>query len=402
MDRQIAQTDHNLETQILIGCSRTTVLPAQVEQVSTALNQNPDWAYLFKIAERNAVLPLVSSNLIEHFALLLPNEIKNNLTDGFQKQIRYNLFLTGNLIKIVKLLCANDIPVIPFKGPLLANKAYKNLAFRRYIDLDILVQPADLKKTISLLDSLDYTPVTDSYWLENIDLCIKQKKDIKFVNKDNNVYIELHWRLSRPYFDMPVAADYLWRQAETETLAGTEVSTLAFSHLLIYLCLHGTKHAWARLAWICDINELVNSTEPIDWKDIFEEAGKLGCKKILYLGLFLAYEFFGLEIKSSEWEKIKIDETLKLMALQVRARIFADELIQLDISENYAYQLKLKEKFRDRWKLHTYYSYRYLQIVFSPNEIDKELFYLPSLLTPLYYALRPVRLLYNYLGGQKK
>ncbi len=402
MLQSINQFGHDSEIQLIIECSRTSVTAQQTEQISLVLRQPLDWSYVFKIADRNAVLPLVSWNLIQKFSLLLSPKIKEDLTDYFQQHVRLNIFLTGKMIEIVKLFQSNNVPVMPFKGPLLANQAYGNLALRRYVDLDILVQPEHLEKAIALLQSAEYTPMTDEYWLKNIKLCLKQKKDIKFVSKDKSAYIELHWRLSKSYFNVPIKTEHLWQQAETETLGGIEVSTLSFNHLLIYLCLHGSKHAWDRLAWICDINELINSRKTVDWEHLFKDAARLGCESVLSLGLYLAYEFFNLDFSSPKWEKIKNDKAIKTMAADVRSKLFADELFQFDIGKSYVYQLKLKEKLQDRWRLHFYYNYRYLQIIFSPNELDKDTFNLPPGLTPLYYALRPMRLFFNYFGRQKK
>ncbi len=402
MAEQTGQSNHKLETQLLIECSETSLTAQQINQISQILNQPLDWAHIVKIAERNAVLPLVSWNLIQNFNSLLPSGFREDLNNNFQSHVRHNILLTGKLIEVVKLFQSNDTPVMPFKGPLLADQVYGNLALRRYSDLDILVQPDDLEKAVALLLSIGYTPMTDAYWLENIKLCLKQKKDIKFVSKENNIYIELHWRLSKPYFDVPIKPEHLWQQAEIASLGGIQVSTLSFNHLLIYLCLHGSKHAWDRLAWICDVNELIGSRKPVDWEHIFEEAAQLGCENVLGLGLYLVDKFFGLECSNPKWEKIKTDETLQTMAVEVQARIFADELLPLDISKSYLNQLKLKEKRQDRWRLHFYYGNKYLQLIFSPNELDKDKFPLPSRLTPLYYALRPVRLFCNYLGKKNR
>ena len=87
-------------------------------------------------------------------------------------------------------------------------------------------------------------------------------------------------------------------------------SSLSFNDLLIYLCLHGSRHGWERLAWVCDINELIRSRQDIDWDLLFTESKRLGCENVVVLGLRLIREFFGFNIPAGDWKKINGDNKL--------------------------------------------------------------------------------------------
>ncbi len=378
-------------------------IPArQIEQIDNILRQELDWNYIFKVTERNAVTPIVFWNLLRHFNQLLPEEIKETLNREFQEHTRHNMFLTRKLIEIIGFFNSNDIPVLPFKGPLLANQAYGNLALRRFGDLDILLPPKYVEAGIKLLLKNGYTSKFDLSLLDDTNWHLTRKKDIGFISADKNVLLELHWKLSGSHFGVPFEMSRLWQKLETVNLAGVKVNTLSFSDLLVYLCLHGAKHSWERFGWICDINELIGSEKDINWEFVNAEAERLGCKNTLDLGLYLVHEFFDLKVSVPNWQKIENDLTFKEIVADIRARLFASEMVPIVIGDRYLYHLKLKEKFWDRWKLHLHYIFRYLKIIFTPNAVDINLFQLPRWLAPLYLIMRPLRLFCTYIVKPNK
>jgi Uncharacterised nucleotidyltransferase len=196
---------------------------------------------------------------------------------------------------------------------------------------------------------------------------------------------------------MPLEANRLWARMDTVDLAGKKIKTFSFDDLLIYLCLHGARHGWERFGWICDINELIRSNETIDWERIYAEARRVGCKNAFGLGLYLVDEFFGLDIPLTDWREIRGDRIFGEIARQIRSRLFCEEFINLEIGDRYLYHLKLKEKRWDKLKLHLHYNFWYLQLIFSPNEMDENIFHFPAWLNSLYYITRPPRLFYTYL-----
>ena len=397
MSAKTIQPNFNLETELIIACSQTNLTPSQVDRISNLLNQQLDWNYIYKIIKRNAVFPLVSWNLIQNFTHLLPTETQRLLNEEFSRHTQKNMLLTGRLIELVNLLKSKNIAALPFKGPMLAIQAYGNLSLRQFGDLDVLIPSERVDTAVKLLIAEGYEPVN----LERLNN-MEQKKDVGFISKDKNVNLELHWKLSGGHFSLPLEMNRLWKHLKTVNLAGVEVGAFPFNTLLIYLCLHGARHCWERFGWICDINELIRSQDEIDWEQLAEEAKRLGCENALGLGLYLVNDFFGSATPLLESKKIKNNQAFKKISTQLRVGLFANEWIPLQIGDRYLYHLESKERLLDRWKLHWYYSVWYFKIMFSPNEIDKNLFHLPNWLSPLHYVLRPPRLIYSYLIKSKK
>ena len=387
---------NSIEKQLIIFSCQTVIPKHQVEEMSKLLGSGGiDWKFVLNVAQRNAVLPLLSWNLRNNFSNLLPDQIRTLLEKELQSHLRANMFLTGKLLELLELLRAENIEAVPFKGPMLALQAYENAALRKYGDLDVLVQPRDFKKAIDIIKENGYEPLTSVSWLEKTNWYVSRKKDIYFANPDRSVIIELHWKLSGSHFGLPKEMNDLWNRLENVELAGTPIPTLSFYDLLIYLCLHGSRHSWERFQWICDIREVIGSKDDIDWNYLFDEAKRFGCENVVSLSLRLLHEFFGFDVYHPAWAKIKSDPIYDEIVREIRERLFSETAISVVIGERYPYHLKLKERMSDRWKLHYHYLSWYLRLIFSPNEMDKNILNFPRVLYPLYYLTRPVRLIFN-------
>lgn len=389
---------HSVERQLIIYGCQTAIPEGQVKEMSKFLESGEiDWKYLLNVAQRNSVLPLLSWNLINASTELLPDQIRIFLEDELQRHLRTNLYLTGKLIELIKCLEVENIRAVPFKGPLLSVQAYGSAALRDYGDLDILVQPKDFKRAVDIIKENGYEPLTSVSWLEKTNWYISRKKDIYFANPDRSVIVELHWKLSGSHFGLPKEVNGLWERLENVEIAGSDIPTLSFNDLFIYLCLHGSRHSWERFQWICDIHELIRSSMDIDWNRFLDEARQFGCENVVALSLRLVNEFFGFVIPEAAWERIKNDPIYDEIVHEIRQRLFSADARPVNIGERYHYFLRLKERSSDRWKLHFHYSKWFIQIILIPNEIDKSVIHLPRFLQPLHYLFRPIRLTYRYL-----
>lgn len=397
---------NNLETQLILDCSQTRLNSQQTARVSNVLSESPDWDFVLNIAAKNGLLPIICWNLLQKFSDLLDPEIKNLLSQTLQKQTKKNLFLTQQLIEIVKILEKVEIPILPFKGTTLAMQAYGNLALRDYCDLDILIQPKHFDEAVRVLSQNGFAPIGKINRLKRNILFFNTRKDVGLVGKNEIVRIELHWKLSGSHFAMPLEIDELWKRLETINLGGTELYALPFNDLFIYLCLHGSRHAWEKLSWICDLHELIltteNSGKKINWIEVQKHAENYGCVKVLELGLFLVHEFYNLKTNFSNFEQIQNNSAYEKIAEQVKRKAFSKNKTSSNIDDWYLYHLSLKERKIDQLKLHLRYFFWYLKIIFKPNSLDKSVFHLPNFLYPIYYILRPIRLLFGYFNLDSK
>jgi putative nucleotidyltransferase-like protein len=95
--------------------------------------------------------------------------------------------------------------------------------------------------------------------------------------------IELHWAVAPDNYPFRFDADVMWRSRRTAHIAGQDVSVLAPECLLMYLCMHGAKHAWSRLIWFADVARLVD--HGVDWQEALALATDTRCERPFFLGL---------------------------------------------------------------------------------------------------------------------
>lgn len=387
-------------------CSSTIQHTSHAERIREILQQPLNWDHVFQVAWRNGLMPLLSWNLLKKYSDALPANIREFLSVFLLKHTHKNLFLTQKLIEIVNMLTRNGIPVLPFKGTALAQQAYGNLSLRDYLDLDVLVQPKHFDRAVTILAELGYIPGEKSSWVKRKSRFFTRDKDIRLLSSDGNVCIELHWKLSGAHFALPVEMDLLWNRMETIELGGVKLNGLSFMDLFVYLCLHGSRHGWEKFSWLCDLHELILATEKsgikIDWVSVQNHASSHGCEKVLDLGLFLVHDFFGLQTNQAHVDGSKNDIEFSSIARDLRSKVFMESGRHNEIGDWYMYHLALKERWSDRMRVHLFYLIWYFKIMFTPNELDQEAFRLPASFYPLYYLLRPIRLIRTRVFLRKK
>lgn len=378
------------EQELMLLAARTHIDSAKYDRVRSMLKGPVDWDSFIASANRNGVLALVGNTLFENFAADLSTAAQERLTEFRSTQLKRNIQLSAKLIDVVKMLNTEGISCMPFKGPLLAQRAYQSIALRQFVDLDILVKRDDLERSVDVLRSAGlYTGD------QNADLggfSINRRKDISLFSAGDDIRIEVHWKLSGSYFAMPVGMEGLWGRLEKMKLGGVEFFSLPFNDLFVYLCLHAARHGFERLEWLCDLNELVRSERDCDWDSVFAHARHVGCERAVVFALYLLREQLGTEIPRTN-ALTKIDPLMKLAAVRIREKWFTTTATPDALWDWYVYHLMLKEKRTDRLKLHLFYMLWYLKIIFRPNSADRSTFPLPAPLHSLYYILRPARLL---------
>jgi hypothetical protein len=355
-----------------------------------------NWSYVIELAEQHRVMPLLCQSLNEVCPTLVPDDVLNSLREYTKANARYNLYRTRELIKLLTLFESSGIPALPFKGPVLSVLVYNNLGLRDYGDLDILVRQQDVLRAHRLLTEQGYKLGTPSVQSHKEPHFSRRNKDLIFDSADGLVRVELHWRLTGSHFDFPLDLDSLWKSLEAVTLAGSAMRTLAPEDLLLYLCMHGSRHGWERLLWICDVAELLRTHNTMDWDSITGKACKLGSRRTLGLGLAIARDVLGLELPEQAWHRVQIEPSTETLAIRLRESLFQNSEGEKGISYWHDIHLSMRERLLDRLRLRLHYCHRYLRLCIVPNERDHSILELPAGLSFLYYVLRPFRLVRRF------
>jgi hypothetical protein len=374
------------EIELLLRSARVVLNGATAQRVLALVRQNLDWTYLTAAAAAHGTAPLLYWQLNQHARDAVPAAVLDDLHQQFLANTRRSLLLAGELLGLLKLLETQAIRVIPFKGPTLAAFAYGNLALRQYIDLDLLILPADLPRARQFLASAGYnsglalTPVQEEAYLASIG-------QIPLVKNGGVCVTELHTRITPRHFYFPLKLERLWPRLRPLSLGGQDVLALAAEDLLLVLCAHGAKHCWARLGWVCDVAELLRVQPALNWEAVAAEARHLRCVRILLLGLLLAYDLLQAPVPVEMLRQARSAAAVRRLAAQARRRMFDEDSSRLSGLHDALFHLRSRERLED--------GLRYaLSLALTPTVADWT--QRPAHFSFLYPLLRPVRLAGKY------
>jgi len=171
-----------------------------------------------------------------------------------------NLKRTAELVRVVLLMRERGVEPVPVKGPCLSLELYRDVSFREFSDLDLLIPQDQALSALACLHEAGYViddgtdhPPEAQQWPAYLT---GQRGEIPLVNRDNLIQIDLHWRM----LSLIAGGDDDWSlrlSPEPLQLAGHAIPRLATDYLLVYLALHGFKHGWNRLAWLVDLAMLL-------------------------------------------------------------------------------------------------------------------------------------------------
>ena len=373
------------EHELLLACARTRVGAKEKARINLLSGQTLDWEYLYQLAKRHSVLPLLYWQLNSNAADVVPPAQLEKLRAKFRDNAARNLFLTGELERIITLYKASGVAVLPYKGPALAAAAYGNISLRRFVDLDILVSKSDIPRAKEILRARGYLPAPPLSPAQERVL-LRAQHNLPFSRDGGRLIVELHWEIAARQFAPASFGQSFVGGTEIIKLLHLEVESLSTEDLLLSLCVHGAKHLWERLAWICDIAELVRSRPGTDWPRLFERASKLRAGRMLNLGLRLAHDLLDAPLPDDVERRVAADGVAVGLASEVTARLFDGCVYSpVGLLHNVNFNLRARRDWRDKA--------RYLSFIFTPTDGDVCVFDLPAGLSFVYYLLRPFRLL---------
>jgi hypothetical protein len=352
-------------------------------QIGELAGKVSDWNSVLRIADDHRVMSLLFGRLSQIDAAL-PPEVEQRLRAAHQRNVFHSLANAAELIAVLKAFDREGIQAMPFKGVVLAAAIYGDLTTRHAGDLDILIHLQDRARATAVLVELGYeltTPLLTDGAPADPDC-----HEFHFERPRDGMVTELRWRLdlARSKFRHDLGMDWVWPHRRTAMLAGAEVPDVEPEILLLMLCMHGSKHRWSKLLWICDVAQLLESNPGLNWKKIEREAKRTGLWRSLALGVLLANRVAGAKVPVEVQKRFESDRIAQKMARHIEEHLFDAPGATPEGVVTYSIQLL---GFRDR-----------VGLVFSldllrPNERDRAVLELPRRLRGLYYLIRPFRVL---------
>ena len=344
-----------------------------------------DWNRLILTAGSHGVLPLVYRQLKAVDGV--PTSAIAPLRAEFYGNTLNNIHVARELGRVSGLLSARGIPAIAFKGPVLALQAWGNVALRQFNDLDLLVRPAQAADAAEVLIAAGYWPLT--YDRQHPEISIARRCEDEFVRPGSPWTVDLHWEFNPVYFAYGPSGAEVWDRAISISVEGAEVLTLAPDDLVLFLAVHATKHGWINLGGICDFDAALRARKDADLPALVDAARRTGSLRMLLLGTVLAADLLGALIPPLLARAIQQDATVTSLAAGVERRLFVNADKRAPLTSEWMVPTRaIDGGARERMR---YVAGR----VFKPDTDDFGFIRLPPALHPLYYALRPFRLVWQ-------
>jgi hypothetical protein len=293
------------------------------------------------------------------------------------------LVLRAELPRVMEAFEAAGIPALALKGLVLAALLHGERMLREFLDVDVLVHKEDVARGFAALGELGYEAgdSVERYFFE----CGRQRA---MVQQDTGATVDLHWGLMPRSFAGDTGSEGIWERCQRVRIGKREIPTLGDEDLVHFLCVHGTKHRWASLGWVCDLAALLRARPGIDWEAVMRRARRTGTRRAVLLGLYLAHDLAGAETTVELLAAAREDRKVQDLARESAARMFQEAP---SAGGGWSYWYRASERWRERlWLLRG--------AVFEAMPADREAYKLPRALFPLYRVIRPFRLAVKYAG----
>lgn len=268
----------------------------QEETIRQACADGIAWDDYLRLVDRHRTPALGWAALKRVGGLAIPESIVNELrkrSDACRMQAIVHLQLLAN---VLESLNRASVPVMPLKGPLLSLEMYGDVGFRQSKDLDILVAREDVAKTQECLETLGWQRSAEyaSLTPRQSEFNQRYERHIGYVHPQRGCELELHWRAAGDASEVVVTNLTSGLPSEWQGFHYLEMEP---ADLTLYLCNHGSGHAWARAKWLGDMARIWAS-QSTDWSVVFDRARPTGRERPVLLCLRLLKEAYGLPTNS--------------------------------------------------------------------------------------------------------
>lgn len=258
-----------------------------------------EWREVGRLATHYQLAPLLYSALNGQTDVTVPADVLEMLRQSHRATAAANLGVIHGLGVILRALAARRIPVIVLKGGYLATAAYGHIALRPMRDVDIMVQPANLRAALECLISV-------GYGCDDVEAALagcKKAAHVEPLKKPHGPAVELHWNIEGPDSPFAVDLDGLWARAQSVRVAGADALTPGREDFLLHLCLHAARHLtrdWNDCTVLKGVYDLARAIthwgNDLNWETVAERAAGWRARNAVFLMLHLSREWFGATV----------------------------------------------------------------------------------------------------------
>lgn len=274
------------ELRLLICCAKLNPSERELEEAQTILASPIHWELFQQLARYHGIASFGFRALRNVESV--PQPVLERLCELAKQTAVRNLSLIDELIGLNELCRRHGIGLMPYKGPALSAIIYGDLCVRDTSDLDFLIRPQDFWRLTRLFLARGYLPEQgipsspDERYLCAISEC-------GFVNPATGIRIDAHWHIAPRHLGVRIGPHWFWDKASQVEINGVVMPAMSTEKLILALSIHGAKHGWERLKWLCDFANLLRANPTLNWSEIAGAAVQVGANRMLALALWLAH-----------------------------------------------------------------------------------------------------------------
>jgi hypothetical protein len=336
------------ESELLVWCARTAVTDALKERIRQRVQEPLEWAVVLDLAGYHGVGPLFYRTLSTVCSGLVPAESLTQLRQKTQAGALLNRLLAQELVVLCEAFEARGVPVMPIKGATLAVSAYGDLTLRDFSDMDLLVPQGSIAEAQAVLLAQGYERKDPSS--EPGEMDHEEGPYHVFIKRRTLFRVDLQWVMAHQHFVFQLDRPEFWQRRTPVPLANKTVQGLAPEDLLIVLCVHGSKHAWEQLKWVCDVAELLRAHDHLDWDRIFSRASTWRCRRLVLMGLSLAHRLLDVPLPEAVLARLSADSDVHMLSHRMPSTLLADRHVGVDEAQAVALYFSLKDSWWERWR----------------------------------------------------
>lgn len=259
----------------LLACLKSRRIPAALDAARPLLaDPGFDWGGLLDLAAAHRVSALLGDALAG--TDLAPPTVTAELSEITNRTAFRNLYLLQELGRQLERLKESGIDVLVLKGAGLAVTAYRTIALRPMVDVDLLARREQVPALLDLLAAAGYQwPI-----MPRSGMALEFQSEIP-VRKAGlePVHFDVHWSLfDSRYYQANLSLDWFWQSARVQAWQGFDIPVPGPEAQLIHLCGHlAMHHAQAPdLLWLNDLAEVLWACRAqIQWDLLLRKAAEL-------------------------------------------------------------------------------------------------------------------------------
>jgi len=268
---------------------------ASWSELSSGLFRDLDWPKLIEAAEYHGVLPIVCQRVLQSpLPRTMAPEVLDQLRRRFHADLVRSVPLIGKVGRVVEAFDREGLPIIPYKGPVLAQQLWGDPTLRVCDDLDFLVEKRSVEQAGVLLDRLGYRRVSPIARHLQAAL-LRNASEEQFQHRETGLLLELQWSPAPRVLAVRYGPDQVWRRLMSIPFAGGSALAPSPEDLLMLLSIHGWKHNWNRLLWLGDIAQLLRSSD-LDWDRLIHDCRLQRHVRLLSLALRMTNRVYGVTV----------------------------------------------------------------------------------------------------------